>query len=339
MQDFSISSHFVRAVIKHAADAGLDSDKLLLRAGIAPRLLSEPGSRVTLEQFALIQSVTMRGMNDEYLGYGRAPINLGAWAAMCHWTLQAKNLSQALKRFCQFYGMINGGPRIEMQTLNNRLHVRFLSPYEITELEPYAYELFMFSCYRLANWLTETKLPLDYASFGFAEPIYSREYRGLFLGSKMLFDAPLSELVLPRQLLEMPVKNSPQKLTEYLRRPTLNILRAQYNQQSWEARVRDLLSRNLSALPTFEELAGELGIHPKKLHRCLEEEGVAYTELKSQLRRDIAIHSLLESDDTIETIAYKVGYSESCTFVRAFRSWTGVTPHNYRRQGRRGLSH
>ena len=60
-------------------------------------------------------------------------------------------------------------------------------------------------------------------------------------------------------------------------------------------------------------------------------EGISYGSLKGQLRRDIAIDHLTKSQQSIEQIAYLTGFSETCTFTRAFKRWTGVTPFSYRK--------
>ncbi|MBU0537577.1 MAG: AraC family transcriptional regulator, partial [Gammaproteobacteria bacterium] len=35
---------------------------------------------------------------------------------------------------------------------------------------------------------------------------------------------------------------------------------------------------------------------------------------------------------TIESIAYKTGYTEPGAFIRAFKNWTGYTPLKFRKQ-------
>ena len=43
-----------------------------------------------------------------------------------------------------------------------------------------------------------------------------------------------------------------------------------------------------------------------------------------------AIHLLLNPDLSLEDVAQHVGFSETSTFHRAFKKWTGVTPGLYR---------
>jgi AraC-like DNA-binding protein len=49
------------------------------------------------------------------------------------------------------------------------------------------------------------------------------------------------------------------------------------------------------------------------------------------MRRDYALHLLGKRGLSIEEIAYRTGFSESSAFIRAFKTWTGVTPYTYRK--------
>lgn len=49
------------------------------------------------------------------------------------------------------------------------------------------------------------------------------------------------------------------------------------------------------------------------------------------LRRDAAVEYLGRHDLSLMDIAERLGFSESSTFHRAFKKWTGVSPGEYRR--------
>ncbi|WP_101757895.1 AraC family transcriptional regulator ligand-binding domain-containing protein [Oceanicoccus sp. KOV_DT_Chl] len=119
MQDISIHIVFVKAVLKHAHTQGHDLSRLLRRSRISPRLLNEPHARVGAEQFAKLQTVTMREMGDEMLGYCARPIKIGQWSILCHWLIQSKTLGQALKRCCLFYSILEHGfqPKLSIRGL------------------------------------------------------------------------------------------------------------------------------------------------------------------------------------------------------------------------------
>ena len=334
MREISIGNYFLRAVLKNAERQGLNLLRLLQRARIAPRLLLEPSARVTAEQFASLQAFTMREMNDEMLGYSARPLKTGSGSALCHWMIQSQTLGQALKRYGLFYGLLERGLNVSQSLTDHRLVIHF-SPWQGNESpEPYAYELFLFCFHRFACWLIEDNLPLQQVCFPYSQPQHAQEYRLLFPRAECRFDQPQCTVVLDSEWLNRPIRQTPESLLQFLRQPLLAILINDYNQQSWAARTRAVLRNQLETTPTLVDVADQLAIHPKKLRRLLEAEGIGYSELKSQLRRDVAIRQLTRSSASVEQIAILLGFSETCTFIRAFKGWTGVTPYTYRKRAK-----
>jgi AraC-like DNA-binding protein len=99
----------------------------------------------------------------------------------------------------------------------------------------------------------------------------------------------------------------------------------------WAGKVYGILRRSIDQPPELEKVALELGIHTQTLRRRLDSEGTSFSEIKAFMRRDYALHLLGKQGLSIEEIAYRTGFSESSAFIRAFKTWTGVTPYTYRK--------
>jgi hypothetical protein len=106
----SVSVHFLRAVLRHTLHAGVDPLPLLRRQRIPPRLLRETQARISVQQFADLQTQTMLAMRDESLGYAERPIPLGTWEMMCHAVITSSTLGQALHRYCRFFQLFDERP-------------------------------------------------------------------------------------------------------------------------------------------------------------------------------------------------------------------------------------
>jgi AraC-like DNA-binding protein len=50
-----------------------------------------------------------------------------------------------------------------------------------------------------------------------------------------------------------------------------------------------------------------------------------------ELRRDVAIRYLRETDLTVEEIAESLGFSDAANFRQAFRRWTKAAPYEFKR--------
>ncbi|HET7774777.1 MAG TPA: helix-turn-helix transcriptional regulator, partial [Azospira sp.] len=68
----------------------------------------------------------------------------------------------------------------------------------------------------------------------------------------------------------------------------------------------------------------------RSLTRHLAAEGCTFQSIKDELRRDVAIQRLTQSQTPIAVIGTEVGFDDPTTFHRAFKKWTGSTPAAYR---------
>ncbi|WP_250463145.1 AraC family transcriptional regulator [Microbulbifer litoralis] len=332
MQDISIPVSFLHSVLRYAPARGISTERLLRRCGIAPRMLQDSGARVGARRYADLQTLAMREMGDEMLGYTPLPMKLGTGAAMAHWMLHSRTLGQALKRYCHFYSMIERGLRPQLLLEGTHVRLRFATWFGQPHPEPYAYEMIMFGLHRFGCWLTRQKLPIDTVGLDYPAPEHRSEYRAIFPGAPIQFSRPHCELVFKREQLQTPVRQDQADLEEFLKQPQRNLLQGYHDLQSWIGKTRSVLRQSLSDMPTLVEVSAELGLQSKQLRRLLGDEGIGYGELKEQLRRDVAMQHLADASISIEDVAYLTGFAEASTFIRAFRKWTGHTPFAYRKK-------
>jgi AraC-like DNA-binding protein len=83
---------------------------------------------------------------------------------------------------------------------------------------------------------------------------------------------------------------------------------------------------------TNDEIAAELNLHPRTLHRRLKMEGTTFQELKDEVRRDVALYYLQRTDRDLTQIAQKLGYAEHSVFTRSCVRWFHAPPSHLRAQ-------
>ena len=99
--------------------------------------------------------------------------------------------------------------------------------------------------------------------------------------------------------------------------------------------VRRCLETRLHEDSDMVTIAQALNLSTRTLVRRLQAEGTSFLQIKDQLRRDITLRLLLESQQPVEDIAAQVGFESLTAFHRTFKAWTGTTPLAYRRKGER----
>jgi AraC-like DNA-binding protein len=79
-----------------------------------------------------------------------------------------------------------------------------------------------------------------------------------------------------------------------------------------------------------DDIACRLGMSKRTLARKLSDEGVNFTEVLQQLRRDLAVRYLDDPQLHISKIAWLLGFSEVSAFTHAFKRSTGKKPSQMR---------
>jgi AraC-like DNA-binding protein len=331
MRDLSISVTFARAVLRNCVRQGLDPTVLLRRNRIPPRLLQADNARISIERFADLQVGTMLAMGDESLGYAGRRLPIGCWSMMCYAVIHCETLGQALARYCRFYQLLEFGlsPRLEEE--GDIARIRLEREEHDLPPEPYWVELLLFNAHRFASWLVQENLPLQAVDLTHPPSAEPADYRAMFLAHPVHFGQQEPRLVFSRGLMEKRITQNETSLRHFLRHPVLIMLTSDYARNSWTTRVRDIVRRNLRNPPELKGVAGLLGLHPQTLRRRLSAEGTTFKEIKNQVRRDTALYYLGKQGLSIEEIAHRAGFSESSAFIRAFKTWTGVTPYTYRK--------
>ena len=64
--------------------------------------------------------------------------------------------------------------------------------------------------------------------------------------------------------------------------------------------------------------------------RCLQRQGLSYSEVVDAVRKEAACTAVTDTDDTFADIAQSLGFSEASAFNRAFKRWTGHSPGEWR---------
>jgi AraC-like DNA-binding protein len=81
---------------------------------------------------------------------------------------------------------------------------------------------------------------------------------------------------------------------------------------------------------TIESIAERLGMSVATLARRLREEGLTYMAVRDETYDEIAKDYLRRTDQPIEDVAERLGFSDSFSFRRFFRRINGCSPSTYR---------
>jgi AraC-like DNA-binding protein len=133
-------------------------------------------------------------------------------------------------------------------------------------------------------------------------------------------DAEIPFVTRNAELLEMLAPQFEQDLQQHSR-----------GEDSFLELVRGAIQQRLTGhRPTTQDVARELHISPRTLQRRLQDSGSSFQRVLDEARHQMARYYLRNSVLELTEAAYLLGYEDASSFARAFRSWEGVPPGEFR---------
>jgi AraC-like DNA-binding protein len=326
----TVSVSLVEEALALARAKGLDALPLAEAAGIAPQILASRKSRVSSTQYSALWMGIARALDDEFFGQDSHPMRSGSFVTMTQTALTARTGAQALARAVGFMRLVLDDLSGQIEATQSRVRINFVHSEGAPQPAMFAYATYFILVYGLLCWLVGRRIPLLEARFRCVEPPAAHEYQLMFCDD-MTFEQPASYVDLSPEFLDLPVVQTARSVKPFLRDAPGSFIVKYRNPSSLVARVRKALrAQPIADWPAANQMARYVNVAEATMRRRLKREGYTYQSIKDDLRRDIAIGELQDTDRTVAEIAVAVGFGESSAFHRAFRRWTGMRPTDYR---------
>lgn len=322
----TVPASFAVSAIQHAVKQGYNGHRLLHSSGIDPEIVGISQARLPAASYVNLLSTTIRVMKDEFLGYADQPVNIGTWQLACLSSVHPGTVGHAIARICRYYRVLDHGIRPHLVAEGDDAMIELVSRDGQRVWDMYFYERCLGGLRCFIAWLLHDALTVRQVAFPQDRSAHPDEYRWMFPRSEMIYNQPRAALRFDRSILNLPMRRSERELDQMLIDPHRELVTACGCDGTWTTRIKELISRELPWVPEFEDVAMRLSIHPQALRRRLSQEGVSFNEVKDQIRFSVADFYLSRHFASVEEVAFRAGFSEASSFIRAFRRWTGTTP-------------
>ena len=242
----------------------------------------------------------------------------------------SQTLGEALKRLAR-YSKVTNEALVFGYREGNRLIINLSYSGVPRHSDRHQIEFCMFAAIRICRVLTGQKLVPQHFS------IAHHRSRGIsemtrFVGTKVEFGADADEFTLNADARELPLIDADNRLNDLLLKYCEAALADRRGEESQlRTKVENAIS---SVFPHGRVLLGDvarsLGMSERTLARKLADEGLNFTEILQQLRRDLAVRYLDDRKLHVSKIAWLLGFREVSAFTNAFKRWTGKTPREMR---------
>lgn len=313
-----------------AAACGLDAERLLANAGIPREHIDKPDIRIDVEKLAVLVIAICDELQDESMSLSRHPVPRGSFYMMGKLTVHEPTLEKAMLQMRRFLGLVTKSFTVNLDIKGSKAILTCTPRHPEMDPDHLFAEMNLMMLHRYSSWLIAENIPLVEVFFSYPPPQQVNEYAYLFPG-KHHFNAKCMGFSFSSHFLESAVVQNTGTLKSFMRRCPVELFSHPKTDFSLTSEIRSLLlKQQVGETPTVDTVAGSLLLTRRTLIRRLKEEGSSFQEIKNLVRRDRAVYYLTSHSLSVSEIAAKVGYSDPAVFARAFKSWTGVSPREYR---------
>lgn len=318
------------------SEDGMDPVALLQGTGLDAAALASPDTRVSsLQMLTVARNAVQEGCRSDAglrigLRFHASCYGMLGYAMLCSATLR-----QAFDTTVHYYRLANG--MFDTDWFEASDSATWVVPRQedlrLPDLSPALYRFLVDMC--LATYLTVFKdamgawcIPMRVAFTGPPPPHV--EALALAFGCPLAFEQPRNELQYPAAWLA----RAPQLANPITAAQVSSTCARMLEEFKWQSGVARRVYHELTCtpgrFPAIETVAATLCMTSRTLRRKLDVEGTSYSGLLDSVRHALALDYLGSAMLGTADIAAALGFSDSASFRRAFKRWTGRTPQELR---------
>ncbi|MDY6921559.1 MAG: helix-turn-helix domain-containing protein [Pseudomonadota bacterium] len=322
-----------QALEQYLRDRG-DYESLLQTFGEEVKKLAafNPRQRVPVDTIARNIDTLAQWINEPYLGLKLAPYSVRRQQRLAlFFTERELPLLDYLRLLARYACISSEVMRMELETTQQHIILR-LTPNSPQGISRHQIEGFVASIHAIVNQ-ARGLLPrcIDF-SHPLPDPAGVPQLYTEVLGVTPGFGQSHNRLVYPNQQRDQYTLPQRPGTAGFAHLQAMEaVKRKEIGAENWASRCRFLLEILLYyGEPNKSLLAELLAVTPRTLQRHLEAEGTGFRPLLADLRQQLALDYLAKEQFNNEDIAFLLGYQDVGRFFKAFKSWYGITPGQYR---------
>ena len=327
----TICNHHVISCMHGLRENNHPQQQALERAGINPTVMNNSNQRVHTDQVARLFKTVQETLDDEFMGFTQTHCKVGLFATMAELVSHCSTLGELLDKAIIFYNLVSNDIPMKLSRSQGNAVLSFQMTQPHLDPEHFMAEFWLVIWHRFPSWYIGQPIRLQETHFTFSSPQHRDELQIMF-PSQLHFNRSANRLIFDAQYLDKPLVRSDQELETYVQNAPADVMTIPGSDSTLEAKIERIIGQRHPDRLVFapiHQLAEELGISSQTLHRRLKESATSYQKIKDNLRREVAIQKLVNERLSVEQVADIVGFTESRSFTRAFKHWTGLTPREY----------
>lgn len=246
--------------------------------------------------------------------------------------LNSPTVLHALQNFCRYLHVYARGCDMQLETDDQFAYFSF--SYSIIDPGPigrrHEAECTLAMVKHVIEVGSESNWNIEEVLFEHPEPANTSEHRRIF-GAPVHFSKEINRLKFDKRVLDRKMAQAEPRLYEVLEEHLRESLENQTQEDDLVASVGNIIAKSLSnGIPSVDDVAEKLCMSKRTLQRRLSDQGVLFNQYADDIRCKMARQFVEKTKIPLTEVAFLLGYAHISAFSRAFRRWTGKTPHEFR---------
>lgn len=334
-------SQKIAVLLEALASEGVSTARALEGVGLSEQDVADPATRVSLTQVITCCRNAISLSRDPMFAYRTGlRFHMPAYGMYGFAMLSSMDFRQTM-RFAEQYHQL-GAPLIDHSFAEEQgAGIWTITPKAHPQIDPILYRHVVELYFGIHSSLHRDVMGPEFAPRELRvtfQPPPDPEGYARALGTPLRFGQPSNQLVFDAGWLDRRPELGNSVTYSHVREICDQLLDELQRRTGVVGGVRQLLLARLMRNTSLEEVAGELRVSVRTLRRRLTDQGTSYRQIVDELRQEVAIKYLRDTDITVEDVAFALGFNDVANFRRAFRRWTSATPNHFRQAGGPGAS-
>ncbi len=319
------------AIAQTLESQGFNSKKILRQAGIDPDIRLKPDSRVQLEAMSRLWDLAVQATGDPCIGLSVGDhIHPASLHALGFAVLAGGNLYEGFKRIRRYFRIINSAFEFIIEESDGELAVG-IDPHEGSpEPRPEAIDSFLATAIAFGRFMVNVEIRVKRIELIRKEPTGSKKYRVLFPAVPFRFSAGQNRIYFQKEDVFKPFPAANSEIARHNDKIVAEYLERFFESNIVHTTHKTLIELLTTGTPSIDKLAATVGMSKRCLNRHLRNENTSYREILNETRQILAAQYLNYPNLSVIDIAFRLGYSDSANFTRAFKRWYGTSPKTFR---------
>lgn len=319
-------------LIRALLASGLSLDEIVKREGVDTRSLGRPDFSMQVRDFQALFEWAAAATGDPILGAHIAEhVTIADFQMLGYLLVNSPTIGEWLRNFERYHGIFARDSQVRLSTDRKVISVEY-SPDVASDIEPRQDILFSVAAL-IVNIRRHVRPDWAPASCHFTMPpppdLGDLER---ILATRLVFHQKTNGFTVPARDLDIPIAGADANLLGILREQAELIIRSHDDDEGIVHRVRLIIAANIANSEFgFEEAAHILDVSVRTLHRELGASCTSYRRIREGVVHQLASEALLGSKTSITSLAFRLGYSETSAFTRAFTRIEGLSPKAFRK--------